>query len=69
MYWMDADWVPEKLTKRLVHALRDVTGAPFAIATTSGSAALHLNPSVASQRFANKVAAASPEWNQLRQSS
>ncbi len=42
MHWMDADWVSEKLTERLELALGDVTGAPFAIATTSGSAALHL---------------------------
>lgn len=40
---LDGRWLGVgKLTERFEHALRDVTGAPFVIATTSGSAALHL---------------------------
>lgn len=40
---LDGRWLGiGKLTERFEHALREATGAPFAIATTSGSAALHL---------------------------
>ena len=40
---LDGRWLGiGRITEKFEHALREVTGAPFVIATTSGSAALHL---------------------------